>query len=143
MDCAAILVLIVPDSTLASTPTTYPMSFQEYWCTSGFAYSPANGPDNFDNNGELTPAFFGLDPSVRSYCLSLEAADYSSHMRNPTATAWSIGTFVEPPVWSPTITPPCCNTFCDISAASAQMFYWPTPAPSPGISTLVGPDGFT
>ena len=136
------------------------MSFEEYWCSRDYDETDINNEDYFDNNQHYVPAFYGLEASVKSYCLSFEAADYSNYMRSYIATQYSHSIFTVPydttatypasvgslfytPSWTPKITPPCCDTFCNIGAASAQMLYWPTPAPVPGITTVVGPDGFT
>ena len=35
------------------------------------------------------------------------------------------------------------GTTCNIQVSAIQLFYWPTPAPLPNITTIVGPDGFT
>jgi len=38
--------------------------------------------------------------------------------------------------------PPCCGT-CVVEATSAQLIYWPTPAPNPDIRSIVDEHGFT
>ena len=38
--------------------------------------------------------------------------------------------------------PPCCG-FCNVWAANARVFYWPTPNPVPDITTVVDSTGFT
>lgn len=39
-------------------------------------------------------------------------------------------------------TSPCCLA-CQLEANNAQVLFWPTPAPTPGVSALVDPTGFT
>ena len=77
--------------------------------------------------------FYGFDPQTKSFCLSIENADFSSFFATQSSTA----------SWSPTITSPCCNTDCTIQPANAQILFWPTPAPLPNVTTLVGTDNFT
>jgi len=41
-----------------------------------------------------------------------------------------------------TATSPCCMS-CTLSGGNVQVMYWPTPAPSPPVSTLVNAEGYT
>jgi hypothetical protein len=49
-----------------------------------------------------------------------------------------------PPTWYYTASPPCCLS-CTVfgGGGAVQVFYWPTPAPTPGVSTLVNSANFT
>ena len=115
--------------------------FEEYWCEN-WDSSPANTPDSFPNNGTLEGWFYNLDANDKEFCLSLEKANYSSWAAaSPTPVV--IGTFTDPPVWEPTLTPPCCDTFCNIEASAVQLYFWPTPAPVPNVTTISGANGFT
>ena len=101
--------------------------------------------------------FHSFNQSLSSYCLNEQKSAYFSWKATNTQTTsfvtckgevregcYNIGTFIEtqPPQYVPTIKPPCCGQ-CVIDATKAQAIYWPTPAPQPSISTLVGADGFT
>lgn len=44
--------------------------------------------------------------------------------------------------FSPTISSPCCLN-CTFFGGNVQVYYWPTPAPTANISTLVNDAGFT
>jgi len=117
------------------------VSFEEYWCAVVNKES-ANTPDSYPDNGSVGPPLYGLNTSVKDYCLSLEKANYSSWAATASP---SILTNIDEfsTVWQPTRTQPCCDTFCNIAAATAQLLYWPTPAPFPNATTVVGTDGFT
>lgn len=75
----------------------------------------------------------GLPANSQSSCLALEKKTYSS---------WASS---HPPAstWSPIISPPCCDTYCNIQASAAQLYYWPTTSPVPNVTTLVDTSGFT
>ena len=134
---------VSPTPATSPAPTAPPvsvwnnLSFEEYWC----AYldrTAANKLGDYPNFGTVVDIFDGFNNSQKTYCLSLEKADYNSW----SATATDPG---GPAGWTPTKTSPCCNTFCNIEASAAQLFYWPTPAP-PSLAnrtTIVGSDGFT
>ena len=109
--------------------------------------------DSFPNNhdpeegtsehGGLIPYLYGLNESAKSYCPSLEKANYSSWAATASTFMTSYADIVTGPLWSLVVTPPCCDTFCDIGVSAAQLLYWPTPAPVPAVTTVVGSDGFT
>ncbi len=44
--------------------------------------------------------------------------------------------------WSFTATQPCCLN-CTLWGGNVQVYYWPTPAPTPSVSALVNSAGFT
>lgn len=127
-----------PASTQSFSPSL--TSFEEYWCAN-WDHQVANTPDSFPNNGSLLPYLYGLNATAKEFCLSLEKANYSSWVTDPPPPS-TFGTFVEPAMWGPTLTQPCCDTFCNIYASAAQLLYWPTPAPVPAVTTIVE-DGFT
>lgn len=106
---------------------------------------------------DLEGRFQNLDQSLSRYCLHLYESAYLSWKTTNTQTTSVLtcrsvaespclhaGTYVETdvPQFTPKIKPPCCGP-CTIAAQTAQAFFWPTPAPRPNISTLVGADGFT
>lgn len=71
--------------------------------------------------------------SSKVFCLSLEKENYTSFY----------ATGLTERQWSPVYISPCCDiTSCAVPVENAQMLYWPTPAPVPGVSTIVGSDGF-
>lgn len=128
----ATLASVIP----ATSSSTIP--FEQYWC------------ENYDETTEvgesIGPWLYGINASEKQHCLSLERSNYSSWAgANPTSTTavgWNGTTLTEPPVWTPTLTQPCCGTLCNIVASAVQLYFWPTPAPYPNITTVVGPDGF-
>lgn len=67
-----------------------------------------------------------MNASLKSFCLSLEEANYSSYYATQN-TGW----------WTEMTSAPCCKV------PIAQVFYRPTPAPVPNITSVIGPDGFT
>ena len=107
---------------------------------------------------DLEGLFQDLNPSLSRYCLHVYESAYLSWKTTNTQTTSVLtcrstvaespcllhGTYVETdvPQFTPKIKPPCCGP-CFIAAQKAQAFFWPTPAPQPNISTLVGTDGFT
>ena len=107
---------------------------------------------------DLDGYFQNLNPSLSRYCLHVyESAYLSWKTTNTQATSvltcrstvaespcLYAGTYVETdvPQFTPKIKPPCCGQ-CFIAAQKAQAVFWPTPAPRPNFSILVGADGFT
>ena len=107
--------------------------FEDYWCVNwAYDYSadPGAGGTGADSH-DYAPFFLDLNDGSKEFCLSLEKANCSS---------WAAATPTQPgyPTWSPTITSPCCNSYCEIQVSAVQMFYWPTPASVPNITTFVG-----
>ena len=102
----------------------------------------ANTPDSFPNNGSLVHDFDGLTGSDKEQCLSLQKANYSSWVATATYPPYVDIYNRASDAWHPFKTPPCCNTFCDLEVSRIQMLFWPTPAPTPGITTVVS-DGYT
>ena len=115
-----------------------PVPFEEYWCNY-WAGQNANTPDSFPGS-QGSPYFWNLSDTVKSHCLSLEAENYTSWAAHPQTNSVVDGNFTESVFWQPVLTQPCCNTYCNLEAASAQLLYWPTPAPNPNISTIVSND---
>ena len=135
IDSLATLASLDPAVSFPTVP------FEQYWC------------ENFDETtlvGEsIGPWLYGINASEKDYCLSLEKSNYSSWaVVNPTLTtivgySSTFTTFVRSPSqWSPTLTQPCCGTLCQIFASGVQLYFWPTPAPYPSVTTVVGSDGF-
>ena len=107
---------------------------------------------------DLDGYFQNLDQSLSRYCWHVYESAYLSWKTTNTqetsvltcrstvaeSPCLNAGTYVETnvPQFTPTIIPPCCGQ-CFIGAQKAQAVFWPTPAPRPDISTLVGADGFT
>lgn len=140
-DAYAIATVTLPNTrNRLATTSTIPaahtsVSFVDYWCHFWGVISPGNPEQHPEAIGGY---FYGLNASAHSSCLSLEEADYSSWA----ATA-SRAVDVYPPAWSPVLTPPCCDNFCDIKASAVQLFYWPTPAVVPNVTTFVDSTSFT
>ena len=102
--------------------------------------------------------FINLNESLSRYCLHVQESAYLSwKTTNTQATSVftcrqtvtgglcdnpGIYTETNVPQFTPKIQPPCCGQ-CAIDAWKAYAVFWPTPAPEPRISTLVGADGFT
>lgn len=107
---------------------------------------------------DLEDLFQNLDQSLSRYCLHVYESAFLSWKTTNTQTTSVLtcrstvtespclhpGTYVETdvPPFTPKIKSPCCGP-CTIAAQKAQAIFWPTPAPQPNISTLVGADGFT
>lgn len=107
---------------------------------------------------DLGSYFTNLNKSLSAYCLKIQESAYSSWKTTNTqktsvvtctqnvtdSSCDNAGTYTEtyPPQYTPIIKPPCCGN-CVIQAWKAHALFWPTPAPQPEISTLVGADGFT
>ena len=72
----------------------------------------------------------------------LQKANYSSWVATTFYPQLTAIQSHESNMWTPFISPPCCNTFCNIAASAVQLVYWPTPAPQPYITTVVS-GGFT
>ena len=114
-------------------------------------------PDQLEIEG-LAGYFRNFNQSLSSYCFTLQESGYFSWKTTNTQTTSVVtctknftdsscnhfGTYTEtyPPQYTPTFKPPCCGQ-CVIGAWKAHALFWPTPAPQPKISTLVGADGFT
>ena len=107
---------------------------------------------------DLGASFRNLNESLSRYCLHVQESAYLSWKTTNTQATSAVtcrqnvtsglcdnpGTYTLTyvPQFTPKIQPPCCGQ-CVITAWKAYAVFWPTPAPQPGISTLVGADGFT
>ena len=92
-----------------------------------------------EENG-VEDLFHGLPANSKSACLSLEKASYSSWAATRTVPPWS--PYTQPPKWQPIIRAPCCDTYCNIQASAAQLYYWPPTLPAPNATTVTGEGGF-
>ena len=112
------------------------MPFEEYWCSQIYqapSDKAAIAEDLFGSYTRGLGQLYGLDPLTKSFCSSLEKENYTSFFANSRNGK----------SWVPVYTSPCCDTSsCAVQVANAQMLYWPTPAPVPGVTTIVGSDGF-
>ena len=114
----------VERSSMASSNfTTLP--FDVYWCKNLMRPYVYNDP---------RPIFYGFNASLKSTCSSIFKASYSSWVTNSTSKSY----------WWPVENPPCCDLRCYLELQGfAQVFYWPTPAPTSGVTTMVAANGFT
>lgn len=88
-------------------------------------------------------AFFATDPvSTRTGTYTLSPFTYSGESGRYGETITALTTFVSEDYyfsgsfsWVPTATQCCLN--CTISGGAIQVMVWPTPAPTPAVSTLV------
>lgn len=109
--------------------------------------SSSESPDQVEIDG-LSAYFRNLNASLSGYCLSLQIKSFynfkATNTIPPLTSTIRDGnfTFTIPPQYSATISPPCCGQ-CYIQADEAHVVYWPTPAPQPNISTIVGANDFT
>ena len=102
--------------------------------------------------------FVNFNQSLSRYCLRVQESAYLSWKTTNTQATSVVtcrqtvteglcdnpGTYTETfvPHFTPKMHPPCCGQ-CVITARKAYAVFWPTPAPEPRITTLVGADGFT
>ncbi len=124
---------------------TAPLPFEDYWCSS-IATVTARDAVWYLYGASNKPELYGLASSAKSSCMSLEREDYSKWAtKHPISTTLPTHSLVTLDMWTPTHIPPCCNTFCNFLIPSAELYYWPTPAPVAmrDRTTAVGPDGFT
>ncbi len=107
---------------------------------------------------DLGTYFGNINQSLSSYCLAVQEKNHFSWKATNTQATSVVtrtrkmtggicdndGTYTKtfPPTYTRTMKPPCCGQ-CVITAWKASAVFWPTPAPQPKISTLVGADGFT
>ena len=128
------------------TTASHQLPFEDYWCSSYGNQPQTSQQESFQNSGTVNPEFYGLDPSAKTICSSVEAVDYSSWAAAGYLSTTLPGvaySSIQPAYWTPTLAPPCCNTYCNLVVASAQLHYWPTPAPARNVTTVVGADNFT
>ncbi|KAF6224661.1 hypothetical protein HO173_012902 [Letharia columbiana] len=131
LDCR---LLCVAD--IAFTPTSYPMPFKEYWCSHIWADPEVKAVVTQGLQPE-TLQLYGLNASAKSFCLSLESADYSSFYSSISDALYTKTRPVYFQVtnaqyyvadWTPQVTSPSCDTSCEVR---------------PAITTIVDSDGFT
>lgn len=79
---------------------------------------------------------FGWSPWTDEPCLWTTCTNQLYSMSSAYASANPNGAFEY------TAQPPCCSE-CVVNAKGVKLAYWPTPAPTPGISTLVDTSGNT
>ena len=110
-------------------------SFEEYWCSTVMDFIVDH--EIYPNNepGNCQGYLCGLNSSVRAFCSTWEAAQYSSWAKTQTYPLEN--------EWQHAVSSPCCDAWCNIRVSMVELRYWPTPAPAPNISTIVGPDGYT
>lgn len=109
-------------------------AFENEWCRNWASTPHFN---NLTHKDQLEPRFPGLNDSSKRFCLSLEAANYSS---------WAV-IFASrmAKAWTPVFTTPCCNPFCSFRASAFELLWWPTrhtTTPVHNVTTAVGQDGF-
>ena len=83
------------------------------------------------------------DPSLASKCGAGWSAESSKYIQSGRITRYATG---QPAwyakAWNFTPKPPCCGQ-CSIDGMSAELRFWPTPAPSPEVTAIVDKLGFT
>lgn len=83
------------------------------------------------------------DPSLASKCGAQWSAESSKYIQTGRITRYATG---QPALyaqqWIFTIKSPCCGQ-CSIDGMSAELRYWPTPAPTPAVTAIVDELGFT
>lgn len=83
------------------------------------------------------------DPFLASKCGAQWSADSSKYIQSGRITRYATG---QPALyakeWIFTPKPPCCGQ-CSIDGMSAELRYWPTPAPTPEVTAIVDNLGFT
>lgn len=126
----------IPTSITAAAAS--PADFVAYWCNNWGILSPADPEEHPEAIGGY---FYGLNVSAHDTCLTLEEANYSSWAA--TASPTPTGDNYAPPAWSPVMTPPCCDNFCNIQASAVQLYYWPTSTGTPNVTTAIDATGFT
>jgi hypothetical protein len=80
---------------------------------------------------------FGYSPWTDEPCLWTTCTNQLYSMSSAYALANPTGAFEY------VADPPCCWDVCVVDAKAVKLAYWPTPAPTPGISTLVDASGTT
>lgn len=81
------------------------------------------------------------DKSLASQCGSSWSDEFSNYLATGSLTSYA-SELVYANYWFHTPKLPCCGG-CNIGAISAELIYWPTPAPTPAVSTFVDDVGFT
>jgi len=134
----------------------------------GFGYGDCNRPGDPVHAGYPNPYDTSLfpsnivpaNPSLASFCSKIYVSEYSQFLSTAVITTTTYPGYTDyeenPPItytsqeldiyynenWYYTATPPCCLN-CTLFGGNVQVYYWPTPAPSPPVSRLVNAAGFT
>lgn len=73
---SAVSVTAAARRNMSITTASHQLPFENYWYSS-YGYQPQTSQqESFQNNGTVNPEFYGLDPSAKTICSSVEAADY-------------------------------------------------------------------
>ena len=85
------------------------------------------------------------NPSLASYCSSawdLEPIHYFATAPIMTTTEDGIESVVYDESWDYVASKQCCLN-CTLFGENVQVYFWPTPAPSPLVSTLINANNYT
>lgn len=84
------------------------------------------------------------DPLLASKCGAQWSAELSDYIQSGRITTDSPG---QPALyasdWNFTPKPPCCGQCSVFDGMSADLNYWPTPAPTPAVTAIIDNSGFT
>lgn len=86
--------------------------------------------------GPYAPIVTNFAQFAYDSCLFIECAEQFYSKEDAFFSASPSGLFVY------TADPPCCGG-CTITGQRVEISYWPTPAPTPPVTELVGTNGFT
>lgn len=83
------------------------------------------------------------DPLLASKCGAHWSAESSDYIQSGLITTDSPGLPARyASSWNFIPEPPCCGQ-CSIDGMSAELNYWPTPAPTPAVTAIIDNSGFT
>lgn len=82
------------------------------------------------------------DPSLASKCGAQWSAESSEYIQSGRITTYSGQPARYADQWNYIPKSPCCGQ-CSIDGMSAELRYWPTPAPTPAVTAIVDNSGFT
>lgn len=83
------------------------------------------------------------DPVLASKCGAEWSAESSKYIQTGRITRYAtrqLTMYAENWIFTPK--PPCCGQ-CTIDGMSAELRFWPTPAPTPEVTAIVDESGFT